>query len=537
MSGKIKAKTLLFLIIILGVAAFFRFYKLDAIPPGFYPDIAINGNEAIQSLQDSRFKLFYPENNGREGLMIWLIAKSFLLLGVSLLAIKITAACIGLLTVLGLYLLAREMFEKNGEFIALLSSFFLAVSFWHVNFSRIGFRTILVPFVLVFAFYFFVRGFKTKRVYNLVLVGIFFGAGFYTYTGFRIAVLLLFAALFGWLLYYLKANLKIKYAKMAAITLVAIFIVSLPIGVYFALNFQDFLGRAGQTSVFSAPNHLLAFGKSLALHLGMFNFYGDANWRHNYAGSPQLFWPVGFLFIAGLFFSFNRLFTLAKERDYGLEFNSYLLLIFWFFVMLMPGILTQEGIPHALRTLGVIPAIMIISGIGGQIVYSWLSKIIKNKKVLAVAGWFFLFFVAGNEYYKYFVLWSNNKEVVGSFTQIFYDEAKLLSDFSYDRKTVVIVNEPGVPVPFPDGIPMPAQTIIFAERADCFEHEGFGDDKCRLPYSQFILPDQLNKITINQKAIIMPMKNDQVIFDQLAQIFPSGKIKSQNNITYYEINQ
>ena len=70
-------KSILFLIIILLIAFFFRFYKLSLIPPGLYPDVAINGNEAFFSLKNKDFKVFYPENYGREGLMMWLIALSF----------------------------------------------------------------------------------------------------------------------------------------------------------------------------------------------------------------------------------------------------------------------------------------------------------------------------------------------------------------------------------------------------------------------------------------------------------------------------
>ena len=47
------------------------------VPPGVYPDEAKNANDAIETLQTGEYKIFYPENNGREGLWIWLIALSF----------------------------------------------------------------------------------------------------------------------------------------------------------------------------------------------------------------------------------------------------------------------------------------------------------------------------------------------------------------------------------------------------------------------------------------------------------------------------
>ena len=67
-------------------------------------------------------------------------------------ALRIVSGIFGVLTVLGLFLLTRVLW---GDRIALLSSYLMAISFWAVNFSRIGFRAIMLPFVLVWAFYFF----------------------------------------------------------------------------------------------------------------------------------------------------------------------------------------------------------------------------------------------------------------------------------------------------------------------------------------------------------------------------------------------
>ena len=147
--------TFLLLLTILGIAVFFRFYRLDRIPPGLYPDVAINGNDALDSLKTGQFKLFYPENNGREGMIVWLDALSIYLFGAGVYALKFPAALAGVLTVIGLYFLGKELFGKKGECAALLASFFLATSFWHVNFSRIGFRAILVPFFFGFRLLFF----------------------------------------------------------------------------------------------------------------------------------------------------------------------------------------------------------------------------------------------------------------------------------------------------------------------------------------------------------------------------------------------
>ena len=167
-----KHKIAILLILVMATAIFFRLYKLGQIPPGLYPDVAINGNDALQALKSGDFKAFYPENNGREGLFMNLIAASFWLFGASVWAIKIVPAILGILTILGIYLLTFHLFsfgrlmqkKFSGDapkYIGLLAAFFTAVSFWHVNFSRLGFRAIMAPFCLVWSFYFL---FKVRRI-------------------------------------------------------------------------------------------------------------------------------------------------------------------------------------------------------------------------------------------------------------------------------------------------------------------------------------------------------------------------------------
>ena len=70
-------------VVILLAGIFFRFYKLNLIPPGVHYDEAFNGVDAIKTAESGDFKIFYSENYGREGLHINVISffvKIFLLL-------------------------------------------------------------------------------------------------------------------------------------------------------------------------------------------------------------------------------------------------------------------------------------------------------------------------------------------------------------------------------------------------------------------------------------------------------------------------
>lgn len=490
-------KELLLLLIILSIAAFFRLWQLDLIPPGLYPDVALNGNEALQSLKTGDFKVFYPENNGREGLMMWLIAASFSIFGVSVWSIKIVAAIAGILTILGLYLLTKELFtklyENSSRSIALLASFFLATSFWHTNFSRIGFRAILLPLVSVFAFYFLFRGFRTQKIRNLIFSGIIFGLGFYTYTSYRMIILLLPLLIF--CLWYLRKNKKILMAT--GCFLITTIVIALPIGFYFLQNPQDFMSRMTGVSIFAQENPIRAFGESLISHLGMFNIFGDPNWRHNLSGSPQLPWPLGILFLIGIIFSIKEIFLAIRTKNHQ-QTMVPIFLISWFFTMLLPGSLTFEGIPHSLRTIGVIPVAYIFVALGAWKVYQFLNQNTAREKILLFAAFLFLFATSLFEFNKYFVSWAKNPNVEGAFTKNYAEIGEYLNSLPDDIKKYVIINEAGVPVPFPDGMPMPAQTPMFIERIK------YG--KVRATY---LLPDELDKIKDKENAVIIYMKPEK----------------------------
>ena len=147
----------LVLILIIAIAVFFRFWQFSLVPPGLYQDEAMNGADALASLNSGEYKIFYTNNNGREGMIVWLDALAVKMFGTEPWVLRLFPAIAGVLAVLGLYFLARELF---GVEIALASSFFMATSFWAVNFSRIGFRAGLTLPFLIWSFYFLLRGFK-----------------------------------------------------------------------------------------------------------------------------------------------------------------------------------------------------------------------------------------------------------------------------------------------------------------------------------------------------------------------------------------
>lgn len=528
-----------FLLLIILIAGFFRTWQLNLIPPGLYPDEAINGNEALESLKTKNFKVFYLENNGREGLFIWMLAFSFLIFKASIWSLRIVPAIFGILTVLGLHLFTRELIflatkdKKQATCTALLASFFLSVSFWHVNFSRIGFRAILLPFCLVFSFYFLSKGFKKilfqekgkRNIWNFIIAGIFFGLGFYTYASFRMAIAIIFLVLLSFLLLFKNKNLEKDFLKLSFSFMLTIIIVVLPLLFCFLNNPEYFVGRASQVFIFSQENPLKAFFESLGLHLAMFNFHGDGNWRHNIPDTPQLLWPVGILFLIGFFISIKELMISFKNKNL-LPLACHLLLLSWFLVMLSPGILTYEAIPHALRTIGVIPVVYIFAGLGTWQIYSFFEKNTRNKTLLILSSVVFLFMVLSLQLDKYFIKWGQNPETENAFSQDYVMIGDYLNSIPPRIEKIVIINRSGVPVPWPDGIPMPAQTVMFIEST-----------KFKEAQSLYLLPEKISTIKIDEKpTTIVVMAFEEKILYELLQRFPGGESKKINNILIYQVN-
>jgi 4-amino-4-deoxy-L-arabinose transferase-like glycosyltransferase len=477
-----KRTEIVVLLIVMAIAVGFRLTNLSSAPPGLYPDEAMNGNNALQALRTGDYKVFYPENNGREGLFINLQAASIAALGNTPYALRLVSALIGILTVLGTYLLARRMFDDWR--LAAIAAFLIATGFWHVNFSRIGFRAIMAPFFAVWGFYYLYKGIETHRLWHWALAGICFGLGFHTYIAFRVVPLAVAITLGA---FWLSLHAVFSHGKYhdarhqmlggAALMVGTMVIVLLPMAAYFYANPQDLVGRTAKVAVWAGAHPVKDLAVNAAKTFGMFFFRGDSNWRHNLAGQPELFWPVAALFAVGLLRTIWKFFHSWKTRGHPGVVHT--LLLSWFFVGLLPALLLTEGSPHALRALIVAPAVYLMAALGLHWLYvsferkygqtdkalvctpsGFGHRMCVHRSTLVVSGTLvvLLFALGVTEANRYFVQWAQNPAVADEFTARYLEDASRLLSLPPGTLKYVVVSRGDVLV---RGIPMSSQTVMY----------------------------------------------------------------------------
>lgn len=385
---------------VIALAITFRFYQIMAMPGGLFPDEAANGLD-INLMQQGHLQPFYERGNGREALFFYMLWGSVEAFGKGPWQHHIVSALVGVLAVLGCFLVTKKLFKifsrEGGDGqagslratnMALLASFFMAVSTWHVVLSRTAFRANLIPLFTSFTFYFLLLAFsatsRTKRYLWSAITGATFALGFYSYIAYRImAPLLVILVLWPMLVDLWQTprfqNIK-KFFGPAVVAGLAFIAFIAPLAYYFYTHAGSFIGRSGQVSIFNPElNHgnlLGTFWTVTVVSLKAYFIDGDLNWRHNISGQPFLSIIISPFFAIGLvgvtYLAARYIFTPLKNK---LDWK-YFLLAGWFWAMLIPVVTTAEGIPHGLRAIGTIPLVFIITAVGLMWVVDRARKIV-----------------------------------------------------------------------------------------------------------------------------------------------------------------
>ncbi|HPD40315.1 MAG TPA: glycosyltransferase family 39 protein [Anaerolineae bacterium] len=359
-----RSRLIVLALLLLGAGL--RLAALGDVPPGLYHDEAFNGLDALRVIKEGDFPLYFPANNGREPLFIYLIAASVSVLGRSPLAVRLPSFFVGFLTLAATYDLARVLFNRR---VGRWTLAVLAVTFWHVHLSRMGFRAVLLPLFTALFLAQAVRGVKTGRARHWLAAGALYGGMWYTYMAARFTPIALGAVLLATLVTRREARI---HWRGGALFCAAALLVLAPLGVYTLQHPDIVLARTGQVTIFSPEINGGDLWGTLLRHVwniaAMFFIRGDRIWRHNLAWRPVWDPALGVAFVMGVGVALGGIFSAAAQRrrdagEVNLPSFSFAVILLWTAVMALPTLLAEDA-PHFLRGVGVLPTAALFPALG-----------------------------------------------------------------------------------------------------------------------------------------------------------------------------
>ncbi len=406
-------KIVLFLIILL--AFILRFYRLNSYP-ALNADEAAIGYNVYSLLQTGRDEHgnswplhFQSFNDYKPGLFFYLVLPFVKFLGLNEWAVRIPGALLGVTTILVVYFLVKELgisAPRAGgrEKLAIISSFFLAISPWHIHFSRGGWEVNAATFFITCGIWLFLKSLKNFKYFAFCLLP--FALSLYTYHAARLVVPLLGL---GFIIIYCR-QLKAKLKPLLMAGLIA--------GVLLLPLVADLLkpgavSRATGVGLFADPGPLARINEqrgehanyqgllARVLHNKVVN-YGLAlteNWGEHFWGE--------FLFLSGDAIQRNKVPETGQLYLFDLVFILVGLLaivkgskgwkpvLWWLVVAPMAAALTFQS-PHALRAQNMVIPLTIISAYGLVRIIKWLKKNIKPQEVLIACYFLLIAFITWN---------------------------------------------------------------------------------------------------------------------------------------------
>jgi 4-amino-4-deoxy-L-arabinose transferase-like glycosyltransferase len=408
-------------VLVILAAAFLRLYQLDEIPPGLCLDTAYAGVGASRILQ-GEFPVFFEAAWGGniEPLYMYVLTPFLLLLGKTPFALKFVSAILGVLTVPILHLLTRELLHSKT--VALLASFLLAVSYWHLNYSRMGREIVLVPLLVLVTLWLLLRGLRTGRWADFTCAGVFLGISLYNYQPMRFLPILV--ALYLGCRSIMDTGFWAAYRwKLVLLLLIAV-MVFVPLASYFVTHADIFLMNARNVSIFNPDlnegSPWRALAESTARMMASFHLLPDPNARQNPAGRPLLDPATGLLFVAGLGI------TLFRWRQ-----PQHLLILVWLLTMSLPAVLAIP-VPHSARSIGLLPLVCILPAMGLDAGLRWLRRRGTPQSVLRVSPLvvgLLLLVVSLFTCIDYFTVWGG-EELDAAFDVSFAEAAEAMNSLS-----------------------------------------------------------------------------------------------------------
>jgi len=428
-------------IFILTLAAILRFYKLGDIPLSLDWDENSNAYNAYSILKTGRdeYGALFPLTNKsfddyKPPMYMYLNVPAVAIFGLTPLAARLPSAIFGFLTVPAFYFLARRLFRDIDLKIQIaslhldiptLAMLLLAISPWHLQFSRVGFEATVGLFFAVTSITTFLYALERPRL--LVVSAILLGLSSYTYHTQRIFVPLLFIAAFTiWKSDVLKLSKKTLFIFVTTTVLIGLpLVIFIPPKVILQ-RFEATTGRPKLEDIEKSikfihednnsklskyiHNRRVVIGQTyISNYLSHFdmNFLftkGDDNMRHHIDN-------MGMLYIFELPLLILASYRLLKDKR-----KEFIFILIWLIIAPIAATPATPN-PHGNRSLPMIIAFELISAYGLIL----LANSKTNFRKIIIYGftfWIVLsFFVYLDNYWKHYPY------DMASFWQFGYKEA------------------------------------------------------------------------------------------------------------------
>ena len=183
----LKGKKLLLLIVLFVISFSLRLYKLESVPSGAHPDEASWGYNAYSILKTGKDEhgasyplIFKAFGDQKLPAYIYSLVPSVKAFGLNNFAVRFPSVLAGSILVALTFVLLMELgFTIPISFLGALIG---ATSPWLISLSRLfGYDSNLALLFFVLGIFFTLRAVKSKKMFPIVLSGIFFGLTWYSY--------------------------------------------------------------------------------------------------------------------------------------------------------------------------------------------------------------------------------------------------------------------------------------------------------------------------------------------------------------------
>jgi len=385
----LKNKKLL-LGLIFALALLLRLYNLGTYP-ALNADEAALGYNAYSLLQTGLDEHgnpwpinFQSFNDYKPGLTVYLIMPFVQLFGLNVWAVRILPALIGALSIFVMYHFVRTLGEQKLEIrnstpkagallhLEIIASLFLAISPWHIHFSRGAWEVNIATFFMLTGAWLFLRATKNSKLY--IVSAIVFALSLYTYHSARIISPLLVLGL-------IIIERKAVWRNQKQFLLSGVIAGMLLVPMAFSLFGNSGISRAAGVSIFADSGPINRINEQRGQHGDPENIFGELihnkavnygldfaeNWGKHYWGEflflsgddiqrnkvPE----TGQMYMLDVVFVVVGLIAIAKKP------KGWSFVLWWLLVAPIAAALTFQS-PHALRAENMVIPLIIICSFG-----------------------------------------------------------------------------------------------------------------------------------------------------------------------------